>query len=120
MKAVLSIIAAIIISGCASTIEEEHEIPKRSIGSAGKALGQDIINSIDTYVLNNFHCKSWKANSVEHVSVMGELYFKKSGHIVSGSVAENWNIVQCGTDIKLALVITADGAGGNLVAIKKL
>ena len=120
MKSVLIILASLLVFGCATTTIKSQEIPKASIGSAGSALGQDIINSIDTYFVKNYNCNSWVAKNVENVSVQGELYFKESGQIHSGSVAENWSITYCEKNIKLGLVVASDGASGSLIAITKL
>lgn len=119
MKLVSILLSSLLVLGCSSK-PVTKEIPKESIGSAGTALGQDIIKTLDAYFVKNYNCTSWGTQSVKHNGVMGELVFTKSGQIQHGIVGENWKISYCGEDIKLNLLISTDGAGGSRIVIREL
>ena len=111
----------VFISGCQSTgIRTDSVAPAGSIGAVAPALANDMVKNVSAFIEREFACKEWEVVSVEAVSSDEELIFTKEGQIHTGKIAENWSLVQCGTPIKIGLVMIPDGNNGSYIAITRL
>ena len=99
---------------------EDVPIPKSSIAFGKRALGDDMLSSVNLYVQSKLNCKTWTLEKVTDSEAIGQIVFTSEGQLYGGEASEKWQIMPCGKTQLLRLRVTPDPQGGSIVRIANL